>query len=265
MSTSPWIEEKSCYISSHEQNSPEWEALSFGRISAYWFSACAGQSFFKKKDEAIKRALEILPPPEENDLMRRGKAYERPLVEWFAVTFKVVIRIVGRAIPKWDHDIAASADALVDDDEILEVKVSDDIYIPLLSYIQAIGLGNRPQGYEHIFADHYNQMQTTMAVYGRNWSNYLVYGQKTNRYFHQKVPFDESYFVIELYEPVKLTIREIRRVAALLGIDLRRRIDPPGKEEPKYIINLRPETEDEISGKAFQEYVEYAQKLKSPK
>lgn len=222
-----WTRNGTCWISNHPQNTPEWESVGFGRITAYWFSACSGISRFKTTDQAIEKALGIAPPHEENALMKRGKLYEPYLVEWFGKWANVNCVTVGRAVPTWDHDIGASADALIGDDEILEVKVSDNVYPPLLKYLQDFSLGVATPGYGHIYNDHYIQMQGTMAVYGRKVANYLNYGAISTQFFHQKVPFDESIWSVQLYAPVKLAVAEMKRRAVELGIDLSRRVDPP--------------------------------------
>lgn len=222
-----WTKSETCWISNHPQNTPEWEAVGFGRITAYWFSACTGKSRFNTKDQAIDKALGIALPCEENERMKRGNTLEPHLVQWFGKWANVKCTIVGRAVPIWDKDIGGSADALVGEDEILEVKVSDDVYPPLLKYIQDYSLGIAAPGFRHIYDDHYRQMQGTMAVYGRKAANYLNYGAISTRFFHQKVPFDESFWTVQLYAPVKLAVAEMKRRAVELEIDLSRRIDPP--------------------------------------
>jgi len=132
--------------------------------------------------------------------MTRGTKLEPAVRKLYEEKTGVIVEEVGLCIPEWCDRIGASPDGIIEDVEDgpgnIEIKVpgTGDIYEGL-SDMLVKGRENFPKYYhEHIKIEHYTQILGTLAITGRNFCDYIVYGFKTKRLYVERIWFNKKYW-----------------------------------------------------------------------
>lgn len=156
--------------------------------------------------------------------IERGVRLEPMVRRWYEKRMSCLVRQVGHAVPKWDLQIGTSADGfpirsleyiLMHGEGIIEIKVAENMYKSLNEYMARKAYMkdfDAPKdttyaSYSHILKKHYIQMIKTMAIAKRQYCDYIVYCEKEQRIFIQRIPFDEEEW-LKIYSGVRKFIDE---------------------------------------------------------
>lgn len=199
-----WEEKENYFIFKGEQKSPEWKELHYGRCTGSIIGACVGHSRF---DTPVTKAFEILGINEkifnevQLDNMNYGIELEPKARKWYEDQYKVKVKEIGMAIPKWNKYFGVSVDGLVGNDGIIEIKCVKKMYKPLIDYTYS------KQGISHIWTSHYDQMLLGMAIMEKKWCDYIVFCPNEKKIFVQRVFFNEKDW-IQLYNNAKIFVEK---------------------------------------------------------
>lgn len=182
----PWLEHPTYWEHTAPQGSSEWLEMRKGRCTG---TSNNGKSPFDEKDDIADYIAGIKEPLFSDAAKRRmnlGSQYEPKARRFYEKRYKKEIKEVGFCVPKFNLNIGASVDGIiVGEDGIIEIKCPERLYYELK--------GKKPQ----IKFYHYKQMQFNMAVLGKSFCDYIVYGLD-GKVFVKRIMFDLDYWK-ELY------------------------------------------------------------------
>lgn len=118
------------WLSNSIQGTTKWKNERKNRLTASNFGAAIGQSKFETPDSVREKMNGKIVPT--NAAMEHGIKYEPIVRKNYEKIMRVKVREVGLAVPKWDTRIGASADGLVGNDGMIEIKCPQKIKIFLL-------------------------------------------------------------------------------------------------------------------------------------
>lgn len=197
------------------QGTPEWLAARVGRITASKVSVVAGHSKWQTLDNFrtnfLKERSGFHSEPVRNDDMMHGIKWEPLVREYYSRITGNLVEEMPLVIPEWDSRIGASVDGRVVNlingkKVILEIKCPPrKMYYKLEEYNRRLESGWKPplHYHNHIFIEHYDQMQMGMAVTGSDECHYIVYCSAENKLFMTSVIFNKEYWENELYSAIK--------------------------------------------------------------
>lgn len=115
--------------------------------------------------------------------------------KWYQDTYNVKIEKIGTLIPKWDDRIQTVIDGIVNDG-VIDIRQPNTMYKSLTHYTQKINNAWIPEKYyhDHIFDDHYIQMQSNMKICNKLWCDYIVFVKHGNQVYIERVYFNEKYW-----------------------------------------------------------------------
>ncbi len=202
---STWQDCGTYWLNTSPQCSSGWEAARKGRFTASRFGYGLGFNlrFSTPKQTALEIAGVSKPTPSEQNqiMMSEGIRLEPEARQHYERQYKVDVKQVGLAVPKWDLRIGASTDGLVGEEGMIEIKCIQRMYKPILSYLQNPG---RSESIDHIWPTHYAQMQGNMAILGRKWCDYIVMCKQENSIFMQRIYYNAAYWDQWLYPQIKM-------------------------------------------------------------
>jgi len=187
-------------IHSFDQKSPEWFKIRAGRLTLSNLGPVLDCSIFETKEELgqrlRKREERIIADRRQVD---RGIAKEDDIRREYQAKYpERRVEEIGFVVPvgvPWDgwkdeynQYFGGSPDGLVDNDGIIEVKCSEKMPKPLLSY-----LNGRVGVKECTYSNYYAQIQGNMALLNRQWCDLLVHIYDDQTY-EIRIPFDEQYW-----------------------------------------------------------------------
>lgn len=231
-----WIDCGTYFLNTHDQGTDGWHSarraglqLNDGSpnpvslvprlLTASNYGKAAGISPYESRDSYLQKwALNIQETFSlvAQSHLDRGTKNEPVARIMYEKTRGVIVREVGLAVPKWDLSIGSSVDGLVGEDGVIEIKCPEYIYDGYQKY-QATNLN--PLLY--VKPDHYAQMQGGMAITGRKWCDYVVYGVKQRALFILHIKFDETWWKTFLYPRLREFINDaavIQREAGIIKI-----------------------------------------------
>lgn len=151
---------------------------------------------------------------QRNETSKNNKNYgtnnEDTVRKWYASVTNTTVKEVGLAVPKFDLRLGMSPDGIVfeKDNEtfgigLIEIKCPQKFYKPLQEFLDK----GRPytDEYTHIWRSHYDQMQMGMAVFDKEWCDYIVYCIPENQFFMERVFRNRKYWD-DFYSKVKIFI-----------------------------------------------------------
>lgn len=202
-----WRKEGALYIFTGDQRSDEWFKARKNRITASRISAAIGDSRFSTVDKTVKVIMgEIKEDVNEN--MMRGIKYEDAIRELYEEEKNVKVTELGFVFREDLPHMGVSPDGLVGDDGLIEIKCPDKLYPPLIDRSEAkrsrYDRWKRPL---HIWKSHYDQMIAQMAVMGRLWCDYVVYGLSDSNLYIERVKFNDKYWNSLLLPQINKFIR----------------------------------------------------------
>lgn len=201
-----WIDRGSYWINDAPQGSDAWKKLSIGGINASSISYIVGRSPPQFTDPPEVQAeiicgLQVKQFSEEALFrMKRGNLAEPIIREWDSKRRGVKIREVGKAFLKSNPIFRASMDGeeIENDTDFVEYKTTVRLARSLRDYLDAVSHGHTPQGYNHLFASHYDQMDMTGVVCNKKWVHYSVFDME-GQVFYQCIPIDYNHWSEVLY------------------------------------------------------------------
>jgi hypothetical protein len=103
------------------------------------------------------------------------------------------IREVGVAVPKWNPILCASPDGLIGTEFGIEIKSPNQMYQKLIDFQNNLVQNGHPGTYDHIYNNHYDQIQGGMMIFNLSKWIYFVYCQKTNTKYLEVIPFHANH------------------------------------------------------------------------
>ena len=190
------------------------------RITPSRVDKCIGPSKFSKPDDIVLEIAGIKKQeiiPEAQAKIDYGILHEKDARQWYMIKTGYQIKQPGFAVPKFDLRLGGESDGLVYDkndnelDGIIEIKCPTVMYEPIKEHLKKNNNLTKIEdytynnNYKHIWKSHYTQMQMEMAIYDKNWCDYIVYCIPENFVFLERVYRNKQYWD-ELYEKVKTFI-----------------------------------------------------------
>ena len=220
-----WLDRGTYWLNTAPQSSPIWKDLrkispNNIRVTCSNFGTAVGHSKFKTPEELADEMVglkEAKVTTESRRVMDIGIAMEPIARNYYSTKYKVPVRELGLAVPKWDHEIGGSVDGEVveynNGKEILngmiEIKCPETLYKPLKLYTNKISQGFKINNHNHIWPTHYDQMQGCMAICNKKWCDYVVFVKPEDTVFVQRIPFNAEYWKNELYPGIRHFIDNI--------------------------------------------------------
>lgn len=181
------------------QGTNEWYYHRSYRLTASNFGAAIGKSKFCSPMDIALDIANIQPrtfSDKSKFVMQHGVVTEPKAREWYSNKYKVQVKEIGLAVPKWEVRIGGSIDGEVGTDGMIEIKSPLKMYEPLKKHIEKINSGWRPPPFyhQHIWETHYAQMQGCMKIINKKWCDYIVYATDSNQSYVERIYFNESYW-----------------------------------------------------------------------
>ena len=219
-----WENHSSYYLNKAPQSEPAWEDARKRRLTTTKFASCAG--FDKKyttREDVIEEYKGHKKPftAEQITHIARGKRDEPKARFLYESRLGIKVKEVGLAVPKWDTRLGGSSDGvpyLVDGEEsegIVEIKSPERMYSSLEEHLWNVKNGIAAELHEdypfkkfsHIPINYYCQILGMMAIMGKKWCDFVVYCEKQDNLYIQRIVFDESEWAI-LYEKLLVFLEE---------------------------------------------------------
>lgn len=195
-----WEDRGTYWLSKSPQGTNIWHSCRKFRLTASNFGAAIGKSIFTSPLDIALDIANIKPKSftdENKAVMKHGVDTEPKAREWYSHHFKVQVREVGLAVPKWEVRIGASVDGeVLGTNGIIEIKSPLEMYRPLQEHKKKIENGWKPPPFyhKHIWETHYAQMQGCMKITNKDWCDYIVYATKSNLCYTERIYFNEEYW-----------------------------------------------------------------------
>lgn len=219
-----WKDHGSYYTYEDSQRTIGWKQARMGRVTGSIISSCIGNTeyFNQETPEDIAKQIAGIKDkqftPEAQARMDYGTIHESDARNWYALSYTLVnsskdqVRVIEKefAVPKFDPRIGMSPDGMVIINEVevglIEIKCPQSFYRSLDIYLR----NGRPRTsrYEHIYRSHYDQMQMGMAIFDKEWCDYIVYCIPENKVFLERVYRNRDYWD-DIYRRVKIFIENI--------------------------------------------------------
>jgi len=202
-----WQDCGTYWLHKYPQLTDPWKDERSFRLTTTNFSPIVNPTFYRGPDDVVKY---YSGPPIKKSFQGQlasdcGLRNEPKGREWYKKKFKVKIKEVGLAVPKWDTRLGCSIDGDIEESNgIIEIKCPGKMYGPICKYLAARKDGWRPpEGYhDHIFDSHYDQMQGSMAIINKEWCDYIVYCLAEKKIFVERIYFDRRYWYNEMYPKI---------------------------------------------------------------
>jgi hypothetical protein len=129
--------------------------------------------------------------------------YKAGIHKWYYTTYNVEVKDMGTLIPKWDSRIEGTIDGVVDDG-IMDIRYPTTMYKALTHHIKKIERGWIPDKFyhDHLFLDHYIQMQANMKICDKLWCDYIVFVPTNNEIYIERVAFDDNYWNLVIWPQI---------------------------------------------------------------
>lgn len=240
-----WEERETCWVSRHEQRTPEWHALRVCRLTASKLGAVCGRSSFPedKDPQLLARRLCGLDKqsfsPEAIVRMDFGIRNEEPFRQWLEDRLGTKITVPGIAIWKANRIFAGSLDGEYSPNHGVEFKVvkGKTVYQQLRLYAEAVkrGVMNLPPVGAvpfYVWSAHYDQITANGVITGKKTMTYCVAASETDLsprggfdHYVEDFPVNHTHWNECLYpKGVAFYQTMITPVMEEFGL---RRVDPP--------------------------------------
>lgn len=201
-----FIETENYFISIFKQGTNEWLSERKNRITASDFGSASGlYTKYLTQDEFIERKKNNYEITDEFSLkcMKYGienEALARKLYE--EKTCNKVIQI-GLVVPKFNLNIGASVDGLVNNDGIIEIKCPYKLYdeVKRNEYYRHKNIKS-----ENINLGHYCQIQGQLEILNREWCDYVVYFE--GKIYTYRILRDKNFWKM-MYEKLLVCIEKL--------------------------------------------------------
>lgn len=187
----PWLDKGHYWEHTAPQGSEKWLEVRKGRCTG---TSTNGKYPFEDTEDDIADYIADLKIKEFTQdaryRMELGTKYEPKARRFYQKKYNKIVKEIGLCVPKFNINLGASVDGMiVGEDGIIEIKCPQRLYYDLK--------GKKPK----IKYYHYKQIQFNMAVTGRSFCDYIVYGLD-GKVFVKRIKFDLEYWK-ELYGQIK--------------------------------------------------------------
>lgn len=206
-----WTDEGTYWLNIHEQGTDGWHSArrdGWGvtkLLTASNFAKAAGhEKYFTTREAYMEEFVSGVKPKFTEEAIRhmaRGTENEPIARMLYEDARGVTVREVGLAVPKFDIRIGSSVDGMVGKNGLIEIKCPEKVYWKLRGEDdtdQRDKVSCKKQR-DKIFPSHYDQMQGGMAITGRKWCDYVVFGVKSEEIHIERVHWDQDYWDNDLY------------------------------------------------------------------
>ena len=193
-----WLDMVTFWLYPDEQCKAGWFRARAKRLTSSRVAEAIGEHFYEADmtSERVARQLVGLEkkiiPPEAMKRVQYGVDNEDKGRQWYEKTTGYSVVETGHAVPKWNTLLGGSPDGIVGTRGLLEIKCPQRMYPPLLRYMTDLEMGHKSDNFDHIYIGHYLQMQTCMAIMGREWCDYVVFCIPEDKVFKQRIPFNKE-------------------------------------------------------------------------
>lgn len=195
---SGWIDMGSYWLYPDEQCKAGWFRARANRLTSSKVAEALDLVHYDPEDspDRLARLISGLEKktftPEARKRMQFGTDHEDDARQWYIKNTGNVVTETGHAVPKWNLMLGGSPDGLVGEHGLLEIKCPQRMYRDILRYQTDTEMGHSKENYLHVPISHYLQMQTCMAIMGREWCDYLVFCIPESKVFQQRIYFSQS-------------------------------------------------------------------------
>jgi len=201
-----WREYDNFWEHTAEQGTEAWKNARIGRVNGSNSGAITGKSRFKSPEETGKIIAGVeteIFSEEALERMNHGTKMEPLVRNWYEKEYNCSVLERGLCVLKSDVTIGASVDGdILNTDGIIEIKCPVKMYQPLLTYMENVEHGWKPEKeyVGHIWETHYCQMQQGMFVLNKKYCDYIVYCEP--QVFTQRINFNPEFWK-EHYSVIK--------------------------------------------------------------
>jgi len=204
------------YLSLAKQCSDIWREDRRFAVNSSTSAEAAGFGLSKKisSDQRLKYASEQITESFDAESQRRmdlGIKYEPIVRDKYSQKIGRKVFERGLAVAKWNLFLRASIDGEVEGTSgIIEIKCPEHLY-PVLHRYLAMKRSHLPYRVEEFIGiGHYCQMQMNMAVWGKKWCDYIVYGIVTKKMVVLRVNFDLEFWSTKFYPRLLIYINNLQ-------------------------------------------------------
>ena len=187
-----WEQAETCIYSLEPQGTKLWDMLRIGCLTASRLTTFCGMSRFSDQSpeeyglQCIGLSNKIFDS-EQIERMEIGVKYEPVVRQWYSNLINHEIKEMGIGVWKQDTRFRASLDGLYDSDKGIEIKVTKNIYWPLVKYNEDFNKGIETHEKNHIWDTHYNQMIQCIHICNLKFIDYIVCGYEKNEVYIQRI------------------------------------------------------------------------------
>lgn len=201
-----WKDYGNYFIYEDDQRTIGWRQSRMGRVTGSIITKCVEDTLFSNIEDTAKEIAGILPKElseKGKELTEYGIIHENDARDWYikysSKINPIKIKEVGFAVPKFDLRIGMSPDGIVCDQSgkeigLIEIKCPKKMYKPILTHLNKGGNVPNKGRPDYIWKSHYDQMQMGMAVFDKEWCDYIVYCIPENFVFVERVYRDTGYW-----------------------------------------------------------------------
>jgi len=203
---SQWIEKNTYWVTGAAQLEPFWYEARLCRVTGSRIGGLTGNSRFSTSSETAEEITGVNVREHSfsaKTLMQRGVTLEPHVRKWYSIRINKAISEMGLAVPKWDFRFGSSVDGIIDCETICEIKIPHKMYLPIINHRFKLSKGEKFNKYYHghIWDNHYDQMQSSMAILGAKSCHYIIYlPSEQDNQIHQDVyceviPFNKKHWL----------------------------------------------------------------------
>ena len=229
-SADKWKDYGDYYIYEDDQRTIGWKQARMGRVTGSTVSECIGNKSFRLnksplesqtnpltndplEDPIVQVALEIAGVKEKVFTEESKRAIDHGILhesngrDWYSRVNQVQVIEAPFGVPKFDGRIGASPDGIIIQNNqemgLLEIKCPQRVYQSIIDYINH----DKPytEEYSHIPRGHYDQMQMNLAIFNKEWCDYLIYCTPEEFVFLERVHRNRKYWD-SIYSKIQIFI-----------------------------------------------------------
>lgn len=187
-----WIDCGNCWLNKDLQGNRKF------RLLDYNFGGAIGKNIFYDPVEIAGATIDQKSLTKSNNKKFHHKNNaEIKACKWYCRTRNVEITETVFIVPKWEPRIGVLFKGNIKDtDGMIEIKNPYEMYESLSDHIYKISTGWKPQPFyhDHIWENHYAQMQGIMKITDKKWCDYIVHSSQSNLRYVERILFNQEYW-----------------------------------------------------------------------
>lgn len=196
-----WVKNDGRFYYHGKQRDQYWYDMRKGRVTASVAYTTTGKSKFMTREELAKQIRGESSKDSTLEMIIGNDVEDHARDQYVAISGNKVTEVAFIIWEKYP-ELGVSPDGLIGEDGMLEIKAPWKLYAPLIAVVKDLeenlpdprlqnGWLGRPN---HIWYSHYSQMQMQMAIAGRKWCDYVVFGVEEGQLYIERIPFNEKYW-----------------------------------------------------------------------